>query len=87
MITTYSHCALEHHSTTDYKALLSEPFLVLGSAAFWLMALPFAAITLFCVKICETVTGVCRRRSNPLILRRGKDAELVLSRQSTARQA
>lgn len=86
MITTYSHSAIEQPQS-DLKSLLAEPFLCLGAALFWLVTLPLTALALFGMKIWDTITGLARRRSNPLILRRGNETEPVLSRRTSAHQS
>ncbi len=59
---------------TDLKSILLEPFLMAGSACFWLVALPFVAVSLMCVKVWDTISAIIPGHSaqkNPLILRRG----------------
>ncbi len=74
MTTTYSHSALETQPSTDLKAMLAEPFLIVGVSAFWALVLPFAAVSMLGVKAWDTAAAFTRRsaRSNPLILRRGE---------------
>lgn len=79
MTTTYSHSALDSEPSFELKAFLAEPFLIVGSLAFWLVTLPFAAVAVFSVKIWDTVTGLSQRRANPLILRSGTPASGVPS--------
>ena len=75
MMTTYSDPTLTARTsgTHDFKALLLEPFLVVAVSAFWLVTLPFAAVSLLAVKISDTYMSFTHRSvvGNPLILRRG----------------
>ncbi len=54
------------------KALLIEPVLTAAAAVFWLIALPFAAVSIMAVRVWDgsvaLVTGHALR-PNPLILR------------------
>lgn len=76
MTSTYSQSALTPRSfgSADLKTALLEPVLVVGVSAFWLAALPFAAVSLFAVKIWDTASAFAHGsvQSNPLILRRGQ---------------
>jgi hypothetical protein len=73
MTTICSHPALVTPAT-DWKAILAEPFLLLGVSAFWLVTLPFAAVALLGVKVWDGAVALTREasRKNPLILRRGR---------------
>ncbi len=72
MTTIYSHPAFVTPAI-DWKAILAEPFLIVGVSAFWLITLPFAAVALLGAKVCEGAVAFTRgaSRKNPLILRRG----------------
>ena len=74
MTSTYSHSALTTRSTgsTELKSILLEPLLVVGVSAFWLVTLPFAAVSMLGVNLWDTAVSFSRRHShsNPLILRR-----------------
>ncbi|MGI8432614.1 MAG: hypothetical protein ACR2MW_10055 [Chthoniobacterales bacterium] len=72
MTNTYSHSALDSHSSV-LKAALVEPLLVVGVSAFWLVTLPFAAVAMLGVKVVEGANAFVRgtARTNPLILRKG----------------
>jgi hypothetical protein len=76
MITTNVIPVLEPKSwihSADAKAILLEPVLIVGTAAFWLLALPFAAIGLMVMKVSETIVALVSGRTvrpNPLILRK-----------------
>ena len=73
MTTTFSDSA-HSFGFTELKAALVEPVLVVGSALFWVAALPFVALSLMCVKIWDTLMALksgAGVRPNPLILRRG----------------
>ena len=76
MTSTYSESALTPRpfGSADLKASLLEPVLVVGVSAFWLVALPFAAVSLFAVKIWDTASAFAHGsvQANPLILRRGE---------------
>jgi len=51
---------------------LVEPFLVVATATFWLLALPLVAVSLACVKICDAFVALNSTQvanPNPLILR------------------
>lgn len=75
MTTTFSDSALAPESGLSVlKAIVIEPVLIVGAAFFWLVALPFVAISLMAVKIWDTVVGLVSGsadRFSPLILRRG----------------
>ncbi|HEY1769321.1 MAG TPA: hypothetical protein VGG02_03600 [Chthoniobacterales bacterium] len=71
MITTYSNTSLESEPSFDIKAILAEPFLVVGSAAFWLITLPLAAVAVICVRGWDALSNLFSPRANPLILQRG----------------
>lgn len=93
MITTYFHPTLDSHPASglsQVKAALIEPILIVGVAAFWLVALPFVAASLACVRVWDTLVAIKSGRSahpNPLILRRGHVIQTApaLSGQSPAR--
>lgn len=70
----------------DLKRIIVEPFLVVGTAAFWALALPFIAFTLMLVKVWDTVAALVSGsigQTNPLILRRGATKGVFLGRRST----
>jgi hypothetical protein len=74
--TNFSDSALASQSFgfAELKTVLLEPALVLGSALFWVAALPFVAFFLMVVKIWDTMLALksgAAVRPNPLILRRG----------------
>ena len=71
MTTIYSHSALTPRpfGLSELKAILIEPFLVVGVSVFWIVTLPFTAVSLLVVKVWDIVSGYSR--ANPLILRRG----------------
>ncbi|CAN5414670.1 hypothetical protein BH20VER3_BH20VER3_03520 [soil metagenome] len=77
MTTTFTNPALTPETSfglAEMKSLLIEPFLILGSACFWIIALPFVAFSLMCVKVWDTILALKpgqNARQNPLILRRG----------------
>ncbi len=55
------------------KTILVEPLLVVVVAAFWLVALPFVAVSLACVKVGDALVAMesgSAARPNPLIPRR-----------------
>ncbi len=70
MTTTSYHSALTSFGISDLRAILLEPFLIVAVSVFWIVTLPFAAVSLLGVKIWETVSVFSR--ANPLILRRGR---------------
>ena len=54
------------------KVLLLEPVLAVAAAAFWLVALPFAAVSLMAVRVWDALVALVTGhalRPNPLILR------------------
>lgn len=54
------------------KAIFVEPLLTLAVAAFWLVTLPFVAVSLVCVKIGDALVAMesaSEVRLNPLFLR------------------
>ena len=59
MSTTYPQSALPSRpfGSSELKAALLEPFLILGVSAFWIVTLPFAAVALLCVKIWDALSG------------------------------
>ena len=68
------------------KSMLLEPLLTVAFAAFWLVALPFVAVSLVCVKVGDSLTAMeagSPARSNPLFLRSSSAPEgalILLSR-------
>lgn len=78
MITTCSNPSLDSHSF-DLKATVTEPLLVAGVSAFWLVTLPVAAVALLGVKVVDGVNAFVRgsARTNPLILRKGNATRIV----------
>lgn len=76
MTTTYSQSSLDSHSS-DLKAALVEPLLIVGVSAFWLVMLPFVAVAMLGVKLGEGVNAFVRgtARTNPLILRKGNSSQ------------
>ncbi len=93
MTSTYSHSALPTPSTgsTQLKSILLEPLLIVGACAFWLVTLPFAAVSMLCLNLWDTAVSFSRRHahSNPLILRRRGllKNDLVLSHRGSAKHA
>jgi hypothetical protein len=73
---------------SELKAVLLEPLLVLGVSLFWIVALPFVAVSLMLVKIWDTVVALSTgtaAQANPLILRHGgapKDIAALSDRKS-----
>jgi hypothetical protein len=65
---------------SQVRTVLIEPLLMVAVAAFWLVALPFVAVSLVCVKIWDALvtmkSGIAAPR-NPLFLRRGVDAQIA----------
>ncbi len=60
---------------------LVEPFLVVAVAIFWLVALPFVAVSLACVRIWDTLVALKSSKAaspNPLILRHRRPPEGAL---------
>jgi hypothetical protein len=54
------------------KALLIEPVLTAAAAVFWLIALPFAAVSIMAVRVWDALVALVTGhalRPNPLILR------------------
>ena len=54
------------------KTLLLEPVLTAAAAVFWLIALPFAAVSIMAVRIWDVLAALVTGRAirpNPLILR------------------
>jgi hypothetical protein len=89
MTTTFSDSALAPHSCgfAEVRTALVEPALVVGAALFWVVVIPFVALSLMCVKIWDTLlalTSGAGVRPNPLILRRGL-AKSGLTLRSSAR--
>ena len=77
MTTTYSDSALAPRSSfgsSELRTLLIQPLLVVGVSTFWLVTLPFVAVSLLWVKVWDAIA--CHR-TNPLILRRGPAAKGV----------
>ncbi len=75
MTTTYCQTANSRpFGSTDLKSALLEPLLVVGVSAFWIVTLPFAAVSLLGVKLWDTASALSRKTAtaNPLILRRGQ---------------
>lgn len=79
MTSTYTQSALSPRpfGSAEMKAALLEPLLVVGVSAFWLVTLPFVAVSLFAVKIWDTANAFAHGsvQANPLILRRGMAAQ------------
>lgn len=78
MTTTFSDPAFAPQPSSfgfsELGTALLEPLLVVGASLFWLVALPFVALSLMCVKIWDTVAALrmgTAARANPLILRSG----------------
>ena len=71
---------------TDLKSALLEPVLVVGVSAFWIVTLPFAAVSLLGVKIWDTASAFSRKTTtrNPLILRRGQTTHAPVNSQPAA---
>jgi|GEM_PF-5712542 len=70
---------------TDASAILLEPLLIVGSALFWLCALPLAAGAMLVLKISQTTVALlCGRmvRPNPLILRKASHSAAFSHRSS-----
>lgn len=88
MTTTYPDSTITEPST-NLKALLIEPFLVVGVSAFWAVTLPLAAVSMLGIKAWDTVGAIARRssRSNPLILRRTEIPKASLSQPQAAKKA
>ncbi|MBA3962922.1 MAG: hypothetical protein H0X40_13640 [Chthoniobacterales bacterium] len=76
MTTTYYHQTENSRPfrSTDLKSALLEPLLVVSVSAFWIVTLPFAAVSLLGVKLWDTASAFSRKTAtrNPLILRRGQ---------------
>ena len=72
------------------KVFLLEPLLAVAAAAFWLVALPFAAVSLMAVRVWDAfvalVTGHALR-PNPLILRPDTGEECFCGAGLEARRA
>jgi hypothetical protein len=69
--TIFSDSALTSE-LSESKMLLLEPVLAIAAAAFWLVALPFAAVSLMAVKVWDALVALVKGhglRPNPLILR------------------
>ena len=81
MTTTYFPSELNPQTGSVFsqmKAVLMEPVMIAGVAAFWLLALPFVAMSLACVRVWETFVAMKSSQAaqpNPLILRRGRRAK------------
>ncbi len=90
MITTYPESSFASRPFT-LKAALTEPLLIVGVSAFWLVTLPFAAVAMVGVKIVEGMQGFVRgsARTNPLILRTGSvpQMETGLARHAAHKKA
>jgi hypothetical protein len=71
MITAYPQSAMPSRpfGSSELKAALLEPLLIVGVSAFWLVTLPFTAVALLCVKLWDALTAFSP--AHPLILRRG----------------
>ena len=57
---------------SESKMLLLEPVLAIAAAAFWLIALPFAAVSIMAVRVWDALVALVMGhalRPNPLILR------------------
>jgi len=81
MIATYSQTTLTPAPScevSDPKSLWIESLLVIGVSAFWMLMLPLAAVSLFCIKIWDTIVACMRgaTRANPLILHHGTPTPL-----------
>lgn len=78
MTTTYFPSELDPQTGSvfsEMKAVLLEPVMIAGVAAFWLVTLPFVAMSLTCVRVWDTLVAMKSSQgaqSNPLILRRGR---------------
>ena len=76
MNTAYFDSNLESASPSVFlqlQTVLIEPLLVVAVGTFWLVALPFVAISLACVKIWDALVALKSSntaRPNPLFLRR-----------------
>ena len=71
------------------KVLLLEPVLAVAVAAFWLVALPFAAVSLVAVRVWDASVALVTGRAlrpNPLILRQTpvKNASAAQASKQTA---
>jgi len=76
MTTTFPDSALAPQPPSfgfaELGTALFEPVLVVGAALFWLVALPFVALSLMLVKIWDTLVALkmgTLAQANPLILR------------------
>jgi hypothetical protein len=96
MTMTFSDSALVPQPSpfgfSELKTVLLEPLLVVGVSLFWIVALPFAAVSLMSVKIWDTVVALrmgTAAQANPLILRRGGTSKDIpaLSEGKSARTA
>ena len=73
--------SLESDSSYGFSLLLTvlvEPLLAMAAATFWLVALPFVAVSLACVKVWDTLMALKSSKAafpNPLILRRRRSPE------------
>ena len=76
MIATYSDSALAPHhwfGSAELKAVFIEPLLTVGATLFWIVAIPFMAVPLVCLKIWDTAVALTSGRavsSKSLFLRR-----------------
>ena len=81
MNTAYFDSNLESASPSVFlqlQTVLIEPLLVVAVGTFWLVALPFVAISLACVKIWDALVALKSSntaRPNPLFLRRSHASE------------
>jgi hypothetical protein len=72
------HSGLTTRQATGFsqvKTILIEPFLIVAVAAFWLIALPFVAASLVCVKVGGAVESGSATQPNPLFLRQSPAPE------------
>lgn len=93
MSTTGLDSVLESQPASGFarvKTILLEPLLIAAVAAFWMVALPFVAMSLVCMKVGDALTAMeagSPARSNPLFLRgsRAPEGTLIVSSRSPAR--
>lgn len=89
MTTTVFHPSLTSESSfglVELKNALIESLLTVGAALFWIVALPFVAFSLMCVRVWDTLVALksgAAIRPNPLILRRGLVKSSFTARSST----
>ncbi len=95
MTTTFPDTALTPQPPSfgfsEFGTALLEPLLVVGAALFWLVALPFVALSLMLVKIWDTLVALkmgTLAQANPLILRSSAPKTVpVLSEGKSAKTA